>query len=56
MIQWYIICGQTVVIVLAIVGVSVRLEHRITKIETDVTWIKELAKSNCNDSEREKEG
>jgi len=28
-----------IVTLLALVGVAVRLEHRITKIETDVKWL-----------------
>lgn len=32
---WIAIAGQVIVIV----GVAVRLEHRITRVETDVRWL-----------------
>lgn len=32
---WLAIAGQ----VLLIVGAAVRLEHRITRVETDVRWL-----------------
>lgn len=45
----YLIIGiiQSVPILVTIVILGIRLEHRITKIETDVTWIKRLTEMNC---------
>jgi len=30
----------------AVVGMALRIEHRLTKIETDVTWLKARMKNN----------
>lgn len=30
-----------IVTIFALVGLAMRLEHRLTKIETDVSWIKQ---------------
>lgn len=38
------------VTVLAVAAIAVRLEHRLTKIETDVTWLKKYAQDNCKRS------
>lgn len=41
MLQWiYIACHGTVTII-GLFGVWIKLEHRLTKIETDVSWIKQ---------------
>lgn len=32
--------ANTVTVVTVIVVLSIRLEHRITKVETDVNWLK----------------
>lgn len=34
----YLLCHVAVTLV-AVVGLALRLEHRITKIETDVKWL-----------------
>lgn len=31
----------------AVVALALRLEHRLTKIETDVTWLKKNATAFC---------
>ena len=31
----------------AVVALALRLEHRLTKIETDVTWLKKNATTFC---------
>lgn len=35
--------GHVLITLVAVTGLAVRIEHRITKIETDTKWIKE----NC---------
>lgn len=44
---------HAVVTIAAIATIAVRLEHRLTKIETDVTWLKEYAKNNCEGSKED---
>ena len=41
------IAGHIAITVIAVVGLALRLEHRLTKIETDVTWLKRNAKAFC---------
>lgn len=46
MVLWQI--GSHVVITLiAVVALALRIEHRLTKIETDVTWLKHNANAFC---------
>lgn len=40
------------VTIIALVSLAIRLEHRLTKIETDLSWLKEN-NSQCGDSEGE---
>ncbi|KKM79598.1 hypothetical protein LCGC14_1348320 [marine sediment metagenome] len=51
--SFFIIAVQTTTIVSAIVIVSVRIEHRLTKVETEINWLKRLVSKNncCNESE-----
>ena len=53
MITFFLIAAQTTTIVSVIVFASVRVEHRLTKVETEINWLKELVKnSHCkNESE-----
>lgn len=47
MMQWiYIVC-HGVVTLTALFGFAIRLEHRLTKIETDVKWIAQSAMAGC---------
>jgi hypothetical protein len=49
-----IIAAQTTTIIGAIVIVSIKIEHRLTKIETDINWLKRSAdESNCCEKESE---
>lgn len=49
-----IIVAQTTTIVGVIVAVSVKIEHRLTKIETDINWLKRSASENsCCEKESE---
>lgn len=48
----YISILQTITVIIPIVILGVRLEHRITKIETDVKWIKDLAEIGCGKKEK----
>jgi len=42
----YIVTHICVTLV-ALGAVALRVEHRLTKIETDVTWLKETLEKNC---------
>lgn len=51
------IFSHAVITLIAVVALALRLEHRLTKIETDVTWLKTRlnpglkgAKKNVTDS------
>lgn len=37
---------QTIIVVIVIFGLGVKLERRITKIETDVKWLKKFLEVN----------
>lgn len=39
--------AHILVTLVAVVGVAVRMEHRLTKIETDVSWLK--ANQKCGE-------
>ena len=53
MYTFLVIAAQTTTIVSVIVFASIRVEHRLTKVETEINWLKELVKnSHCkNESE-----
>ena len=34
------IASHVVITIVAVVGLALRIEHRLTKIEMDVTWLK----------------
>lgn len=45
----YIITGlQISIFIITVVGFSIRIEHRLTKIETDVGWLKKKINPFCN--------
>jgi len=46
------IAGHIFITLIALFGFAVRIEHRLTKIETDVTWLKQ---NNNRGGEREVE-
>lgn len=48
---------QTVSVVTVIIIVGVRIEHRLTKVETDIGWLKNTIgeNKNCCEGETEKE-
>ena len=49
MFQWiYIACHGSVTLV-ALFGLWLKLEHRLTKIETDVSWLKVNSGANKKD-------
>ena len=49
MIQWIQVASGTIVTILAVAVLALRLEHRITKIETNVDW---LIRNNSTGCER----
>ncbi|HUS72052.1 MAG TPA: hypothetical protein VMY06_03225 [Sedimentisphaerales bacterium] len=42
------IIGHIVITVIAVFGLGIRLEHRLTKIETDTKWMKETIDKKFN--------
>lgn len=47
--EYWQVASHVVITIIAVVGLALRQEHRLTKIETDVTWIKAtLGKQNEN--------
>lgn len=48
------LASHLAITLVAVFAVAVRNEHRLTKIETDLSWLKKNANSNCegkNDDE-----
>jgi len=45
---------QISLFIITVVGLGIRIEHRLTKIETDVSWLKEEIKPFCVNSNIEK--
>jgi len=43
------IAGHIVITLVALFGLALRIEHRLTKIETDVTWLKDRNVSSKDD-------
>ena len=43
------IAGHVVITIVAVVGLALRIEHRLTRIETDVSWLKERYVDDKND-------
>lgn len=51
---WIQIISNLCVTVIAVVALALRLEHRLTRIETDVAWLKRRMGFNCKgDSDNE---
>ncbi|KKN25074.1 hypothetical protein LCGC14_0888570 [marine sediment metagenome] len=47
----YIIIGiQVVIYLVPVMIIGIRIEHRLTKIETDVSWLKGKTDFLCNNS------
>jgi len=38
---------HAIITLLAFVGLAVKLEHRLTEIETDIKWIKQRLDKHC---------
>lgn len=49
MIQWIQVGSHVIITIVAVVALALRVEHRMTKIETDVGW---LIKNNGAGCER----
>ena len=52
---FFIIVGTVTPIIITTVIATVRIEHRLTKVETDVKWLKRSAIENncCSDQKQE---
>lgn len=40
MMEFLQIAGHIVITVIAVAALALRIEHRLTKIETDISWLK----------------
>lgn len=49
MIEWIQVAGHVITTILDVAYLALRIEHRITKIETDVSWLKERYVNDKND-------
>lgn len=53
--EYWQVISHVGITVIAMVGLAFRIEHRLTKIETDVNWIKQMwlvkPKGVCEDGE-----
>jgi len=50
MMMWQIV-SHVVITLIAVAALAVRIEHRLTKIETDVTWLtRNINAGGCEDS------
>jgi len=47
MVELWFAAGHAAITVVALVGLAMRVEHRLTKIETDVAWLKKNARAFC---------
>lgn len=41
MMIWIQVASHVTVTIIAVAALALRIEHRITKIETDVSWLKD---------------
>ncbi len=52
--MWDAIIANLIIVVVVVGAFNIRLEHRLTSIEVDIKWLKELITANCKQS-KEKE-
>lgn len=50
------IASQAVVTVIAVLGLALKLEHRLTKIETNLSWLINNAKCGCAEEQENEDG
>ena len=43
------VVSHVAITLVAVVGLALRIEHRLTKIETDVSWLKDRYVDDKND-------
>lgn len=49
MVQWIQVVGHVTITIIAVVACAFRIEHRLTKIETDLSWLKKEGGSHCKE-------
>lgn len=49
MLEFILFVGHACITLVALIGLALRIEHRLTKIETDVSWLKARYVENNND-------
>lgn len=52
--MWAALVTNIIVVVTVVGAFGLRIEHRLTSIETDIKWLKELITSNCNKEKENK--
>jgi len=51
------IVSHMVITLIAVAALAIRIEHRLTKIETDVTWLtRNINSGGCDDSPDPRKG
>jgi len=46
------LAGHVIITLLALAAIAVRIEHRLTKIETDVNWLKLNTVRECKGAKK----
>lgn len=52
---FFIIAGTVIPVIVTVVITSIRIEHRLTKVETEIGWLKHIVGkiTNCSSSDKE---
>ncbi len=56
MYSWIAAAANTVTVVTVVVILGVRLEHRMTKMETDICWLKRFINKGCGKETDDEKG
>lgn len=52
--MWAALVTNIIVVVTVVGAFSLRIEHRLTSIETDIKWLKRTINANCKESKESK--
>lgn len=53
MMEWIQLGTHAFITILAVAGLALRIEHRLTKIETDVSWLIKNNSSGCEGKDQD---
>lgn len=53
--QWIQVATHAVITIIAVAGLALRIEHRLTKIETNVDWLIRNNKAGCERKDEHEE-